>query len=154
MKKIISLLLALAIPLYALPLAAGAAGDTAQSGFIDLKTLVENAQSGDTITLTGDAAVGAETSSSPWTINKNVTIDGQNHSVYVRMTGILLDADVTFKSMNLSLESTDGRNAIIANGHSLTLDNVTAGNFSINLFGGTLEKAEQDKYTVPSPGTS
>lgn len=154
MKKIISLLLALAIPLYALPLAAGAAGSDEQAGFIDLKNLVDSATTGGTITLDGDAEVNADTVASPWTIGKNITIDGQGHTVIIRAPGILLNADVTFKNMKLNLTSADGRNAIIANGHSLTLDTVTAGNFSINLFGGTLEKADQDKYTVPSPGTA
>ncbi len=154
MKKIISLLLALAIPLYALPLAAGAAGSDEQAGFIDLKNLVDSATTGGTITLDGDAEVNADTAASPWTIGKNITIDGQGHTVIIRAPGILLNADVTFKNMQLNLTSADGRNAIIANGHSLTLDTVTAGNLSINLFGGTLIKADLDKYDVPSPGTA
>lgn len=154
MKKLISFLLVLAIPLYALPLAAGAEGSDEQAGFIDLKNLVDNATTGGTITLDGDAEVNADTVASPWTIGKNITINGNSHTVYVRTAGILLNGNVTFKNIDLRLTSTDGRNAIIANGHSLTLDTVTAGNLSINLFGGTLKKASSDKYDVPSPGTA
>ena len=142
----------------------GRAGGGSGKRFFDLKAAVEKATSGETITLTGDAIVNADQVASPWIIDKNVTIDGQGHIVTVWMMGILLGADVTFKNMDLRLASADGRNAIIANGHSLTLDSVTTdaipvnGVFSkahsINIFGGSLQKASyEDYYEVPEPGS-
>ena len=160
--RLIAALLIFCIASAAIPTAGLAA--EAESGFFDLKAAVEKATSGETITLTGDAIVNADQVASPWIIDKNVTIDGQGHIVTVWMMGILLGADVTFKNMDLRLASADGRNAIIANGHSLTLDSVTTdaipvnGVFSkahsINIFGGSLQKASyEDYYEVPEPGS-
>lgn len=123
-----------------------------KSGYFDLKAAVENAQPESTITLPGDAEIAAEAGAPPWIIGKNVTIDGKGNTVFVRALGILLDADVTFQNIKISLEVTEGRNAIIANGHHLTLDNVTATNLSINIFCGALEKASGDNFSVPGPG--
>lgn len=155
MKKTLRLmaaLLAFCIAAAAFP-PVGLAADS--GGFFDLEAAVSSAQPGSTITLTGNAEVNAGHLITPWIISKNVTIDGQGHTVFVRAVGILLDADVTFKNMDLRLSSSDGRNAIIANGHSLTLENVNAGAHSINIFCGSLQKAEyEDYYTVPSPGAA
>ncbi len=123
-----------------------------KSGYFDLKAAVENAQPESTITLPGDAEIAAEAGAPPWIIGKNVTIDGKGNTVFVRALGILLDADVTFQNIKISLEVTEGRNAIIANGHHLTLDNVTATNLSVNIFCGALEKASGDNFSVPGPG--
>lgn len=159
--RLLAALLTFCIAAAAIPTAGLAA--EAESGYFDLKAAVESATDGSTITLTNDAIVNADQVASPWIIEKNVTIDGQGRIVSVRMMGILLDADVTFKNMDLRLVSSDGRNAIIANGHSLTLDSVTTdaipvnGVFSkahsINIFGGSLQKGDHENYfEVPSPG--
>ena len=126
-----------------------------EGGFFDLRAAVEQAQPGDTITLPGNAEVNAGVRSSPWIIQKNVTIDGQGHSVTIRAIGILLGADVTFRNVDLNLAGSDGRNAVIANGNHLTLDNVRAGGYSINVFGGSLTPSSyEDYFSVPSPGTA
>lgn len=129
-------------------------GRAADSSYIDLEARIAAAQDGATITLEGDAAV--QNNTAPWIIKKNITIDGGGHIVTVRSTGVLLGANVTFKNMRLDLTSTDSRNAIIANGYELTLNNVKAGQRSINLFGGTLHKAshEESIFEVPTPGTA
>jgi hypothetical protein len=159
--RLLAALLTFCIAAAAIPTAGLAA--EAESGFFDLKAAVERAADGSTITLTNDAIVNADRETSPWIIDKNVTIDGNGRIVSVRMMGILLDADVTFKNMDLRLVSSDGRNAIIANGHSLTLDSVTTEAISvngvsskahsINIFGGSLQKGDHENYfEVPSPG--
>ena len=126
-----------------------------EGGFFDLRAAVEQAQPGTTITLPGNAEVNAGVRSSPWIIQKNVTIDGQGHSATIRAIGILLGADVTFQNVDLNLAGSDGRNAVIANGNHLTLDNVTAGGYSINVFGGSLTPSSyEDYFSVPSPGTA
>ena len=117
--------------------------------------MIDQVSPGSTITLTSDISSSAENDKAPWIIGKNITIDGQGHSINVRSTGILLDADVTFQNVKLDLISADSRNAIIANGHALTLDNVTATNFSANVFCGTLLPASHETYfSVPSPGAT
>ena len=149
--RLLAALLTFCIAAAAIPTAGLAA--EAESGYFDLKAAVESATDGSTITLTNDAIVNAGNLLTPWIIERNVTIDGQGHIVIVRAVGILLDTDVTFKNMDLRLVSTDGRNAIIANGHSLTLDSVTANAHSINIFGGSLQKASYENYyEVPEIG--
>ena len=151
--RLLSALLAFCVLAAAFPPVGLAAGE--KSGYFDLKAAVENATPGSTITLQGDAAIGAEAGAPPWIIDKNVTIEGNGYTVFVRALGIVLDADdVTFRNIKISLEPTEGRNAVIANGHHLTLDSVTATSHSINVFCGTLEKAAADSYTVPSPGNA
>lgn len=150
--RLMAALLAFCIAAAAFP-TVGLAADN--EGYFDLEAAISNAQPGSTITLTGNVVVKAGHLLTPWIISKNVTIDGQGHSVSVWPTGILLGADVTFKNMDLHLSSAEGRNAIIANGHSLTLENVKAGTHSVNVFCGSLQKAEYENYyTVPSPGTA
>ncbi len=150
--RLMAALLAFCIAAAAFP-PVGLAADSV--GYFDLGAAISNAQPDSTIMLPGDAMVNAGHLITPWIISKNITIDGQGHSVTVRPTGILLDADVTFKNMDLHLSSAEGRNAIIANGHSLTLENVKAGTHSVNVFCGSLQKAEYENYyTVPSPGTA
>ena len=112
---------------------------------------------GATLILEGDITADGGVPERPWIIEKNVTIDGGGHRLQVNGTGILLGADVTFRDVELRLISTDSRNAIIANGYALTLDNVTvgAGARSVNVFGGTLLKASyENSFEVPAPGSA
>lgn len=154
--KLLAALLALCMIITAgLPVGLAAEEAAPQADLLDLRALVGSAQPGGTITLTGDAEVGAGYMDTPWIIDRNITIDGQGHIVYVRAGGILLDAEsVTFKDVDLRLVHSSSRNAIIANGHALTLNNVKAGAKSINVFCGTLLPAEYEKsdFTVPAPG--
>ncbi len=152
--RLIAALLTLCVMATALPPVGLAAGEgDLREGYIDLRAELDAAQAGSTITLTGDAEVSAGYLDTPWIISKNITIDGQGHSIMLRPAGILLDADVTFRNVDLRHVHSSSRNAIIANGHTLTLDRVTAGAHSINLFCGTLLPADYEDYLkVPAPG--
>lgn len=123
-----------------------------RSGGATLREMIDAAPWGGTVTLTGDVSVDDTSDTAPWIIDKEITINGQNHSIRVLSTGILLGADVTFRNVEIDLVSTDSRNAIIANGYTLTLDNVTANNLAANIFCGTLLPASYENFAVPTPG--
>gem|GEM_PF-4554989 len=121
----------------------------------DLRAAVESASAGDIIQISDSAQVNVRTGigyDEPWFINKNVTIQGG--TISLRTAGIVLDADLTLKDTTLSFASSV-RNAIIANGHTLILDNVQCDNYSVNLFAGSLIPADYEKNSiqVPPPGT-
>lgn len=122
---------------------------------------------GDIIDLGGGTAhVGGGATDEPWIITKAVTI--QNGSIVIRRGGVLLGADVTFSNITANFTS-NIRNAMIANGHTLTLENVTAAgspvegvqsqNMSFNLFCGTLYPSDgtcgaTESFSVPTPGAA
>lgn len=108
----------------------------------------DKVKDGDTIRLMGGGAVQIS-NEAPWVINKSVTITGGD--VYLRAHGILLNADVTFKDTTITFTS-NVRNAIMANGHTLTLENVACGGHSFNLFCGGLLKSSFETFDVPAPG--
>ena len=153
-------LLAFCIAAAACPPVGLAAGGTVLTVPVgtDLISYIESSAvvDGATLVLEGDITADGKSPENPWIIKKNITIDGSGHRLYVNGTGILLGADVTLQNVDLHLKSTDSRNAIIANGYALTLDNVTAGTGarSINVFGGTLLKASYEKFDVPGPGNT
>lgn len=157
MKKIISLLLALAIPLYALPLAAGAAGS--DDNYYDLRVALNEAQDNGTIIIpsgkTGYVADLDSDPAAPWMIDKSVTIQGTDADtlLYIRSGGIILKADVTFKNVKISLAN-GTRNVIMANGHTLTLDNVTneTSTRDIHLACGGLVNSDQAVTPIGSHG--
>ncbi|MCI9308081.1 MAG: hypothetical protein HFF27_01050, partial [Oscillospiraceae bacterium] len=103
---------------------------------------------GDVIQLEGTAWVISGTEA-PWVINKNITIQGG--TLELSVSGVILDADVTFRDVALSFNK-PARNALIANGHTLTLDNVTCANHSFSLFCGGLINSNNEPFTVPAPG--
>lgn len=125
------------------------------SGFLDIMAEIEKTPDGGIITLTGTAAAATSTvfQDTPWIIDKNVTIEGNGNRILVRRGGILLGGNVTFRNVDLDLTQ-NIRNCIIANGYSLTLDNVKATNLSFNVVGGTLYPAdyEVNEFTIPAPG--
>ena len=128
-------------------------------GFIE-----SSASDGDIINLGGTAYVKGGSTDEPWIIKKAVTIQGG--SIVIRRGGVLLGADVTFSNVTVNFTS-NIRNAMIANGHTLTLENVTASgrtvdnvpyqNVSFNLFCGTLIPSNgtfgvTETFTIPKPG--
>lgn len=112
----------------------------------------QQARDGDTIVLeNGCYANNTNGNDAPWVIKKAVTFQGGSLSLQV--SGVILDADVTFQNTSLSFEEFI-RNAIMANGHTLTLNNVTgsSGARPINLFCGGLYGTEFQS-TPGSKGT-
>ncbi len=77
---------------------------------------------GDTIVIEKSGIVNEVHNLDPWVINKSVTIRGG--TLHLRAAGILLGADVTFEDVSLSF-SNAVCNAVMANGHTLTLNNVS-----------------------------
>ena len=65
-----------------------------------------------------------------------------------------MNADLTLRDVSLSFTNSI-RNAIIANGHTLTLENVTCSSpgLSVNLFCGRLIPSSFETFPLPAPGT-
>lgn len=121
----------------------------------EFRSALEQAQDGDTIQLSADILVRVGVDD-PLVIRKKISIDGRGHSLTLGMGGIVLEADLTLQNMTLGLENMV-RNAIMANGHTLTLENVQqdtrAGRGEIHLFCGSLTGAETNGYTNHGTGT-
>jgi len=140
-KRIASMITALALILTLLPATVMAAGATTyrvidQSGF---EAAMKQAKDGDIIKLDSSFILKNQMSNTDsLVIDKGVTIQGgPNITLTLWYCGILLDADVTFENITLGFASSV-RNAILANGHKLTLNNVKkgAGTRDIHLFCG------------------
>lgn len=104
----------------------------------DLRQALASASDGDTIQLSGTVTVSDPSSQdAPWVIDKAVTIQGG--LLVLRTSGVILDKDVTFRGVTL-LCAPFVRNAIMANGHTLVLEDVTcsASSRPVNLFCGGL----------------
>ena len=111
-------------------------------------------QDGDTIRLIGSCMVNdLNSNSAPWVINKRITITGD--TLYLRSGGIVLGADVTFTDVNLSFANCV-RNAIMANGYTLTLNNVSseASTRRIHLLCGGLTGDVKFTDPIPQPGNN
>lgn len=113
-----------------LPASALAAGGTTHNipnkDTTKLEELLKNGslKDGDVIELEGTSVVGELKPGEPLVIDKAVTFRGGE--LTLQSGGILLGADVTFENMTLALANRQ-RNVIMANGHTLTLNNLTAG---------------------------
>lgn len=120
----------------------------------DLEALIKNSsvQNGDTIQIQGTPKVIQYSTDTPLVIEKELTIQGGN--VEIGAGGIILGADVTFRDITLSFSGTV-RNLIMANGHTLTLENVKCGNHSFDLFCGGFINSNQEtlEAQMPSCGT-
>lgn len=91
-----------------------------------VRTAVDGANDGDIILITDRGHVNDTNSdAAPWVIDKNVTIRGagDHNTLNIRAGGIILNADVTFENIKLALPN-PARMVIMANGHTLTMDNV------------------------------
>lgn len=129
MQRILSTLLAFMLLLSLLPASALAAGGTTHNipnkDTTKLEELLKNGslKDGDVIELEGTSVVGELKPGEPLVIDKAVTFRGGE--LTLQSGGILLGADVTFENMTLALANRQ-RNVIMANGHTLTLNNLTA----------------------------
>lgn len=140
-NKVLSVLLAVALCLPLLPTVTLAAGNThTVTNQAEFETALRDANDGDTICISGSVTL-MENDQDALVIDKNVTITRDTHTdgkLIVRYSGILLGADVTFQNISLQFPSRS-RNAILANGYTLTLENVeqdTTNGQQIHLFCG------------------
>lgn len=103
------------------------------------------------------AVINEQSGNLPFIIDKHVTIepapDSEKATLTSRAAGIVLGADVTFK--NIELNVINGyHDQIFANGHHLTLSNVTRTNGSrlVDLVAGSLYSARQQPAVNVLPG--
>lgn len=119
-----------------------------------LETALKDARDGDIIRLGADIVTRVGTDV-PLVIGANITIDGAGHSLSLATAGIVLEADATIQNLTLG-QTNMVRNAILANGHTLTLDNVQTatreGRGEFHLFCGSLTGAEGSGYTNRNTG--
>lgn len=122
----------------------------------DLRDYVDNAVNGvadlNNATVFLNDTDGSGSADAPYIIDKPITI--QNGTIVVRAGGFVLDADVKFSNVQFQFTTTAG-NFIAANGHTLTLEDVScvklSGDQSFNLFGGTMT-GTYEHFTIPAPG--
>ena len=142
--RIAAVLLAVCVAAAAFPIAALDTETRTVHSIANSKELaktVANANDGDIIEISGTCMTNDTNSNAPWVIDKAVTIrgaKGTDASLNLRAGGILLAADVIFEDLELAFPNRV-RNAIMANGHTLTLRNVTrskSANNDVHLFCG------------------
>ncbi|MGN0331348.1 MAG: S-layer homology domain-containing protein [Kineothrix sp.] len=129
---------------------------TQQLPYKDFTTALSRAEDGDTIIIkAGGAFIGTETGNemTPLVLDKAVTIEGESGSpsLSLRRAGILLEADVTLRNINLTLTNKT-RAAICANGHRLELENVVSDSSArlVHVFAGNMYIANSSgNGTVP-----
>lgn len=128
--RIAAALLAVCVIVAAFPGAAlavdGQTGTTHTADNVkDLDAIVAAANDGDVIEISGTCMSSDANRNAPWVINKKITFRGvsTNAGINVRTGGIILAADVTFENLELAFPNAV-RNAIMANGHTLTLRNI------------------------------
>ena len=152
--RLLAALLSLCLAVTLLPAAGMAAEEEGQIHTVqedgDVYALLNSGavSDGDTIRLVGKGWVSTN-DEIPWTISKSITIEGGRLELGV--SGIILNADVNFRNTALSFNK-NARNAIMANGHTLTLDGVTCANASFNLFCGGFINSNNENFTLPDPG--
>ena len=108
-----------------------------------------------TIQLTGEITLSrsADGKDNAFVIGRPVTIIGG--TLRLERAGIVLGADVVFENMALAFNSSV-RNAIVANGYSLTLNNISnAGTYNVDLFcGGITDYNGGNAGEIPQTGTN
>lgn len=115
-------------------------GDGTKSNPYNLfDTALKNAKDGDTIYILEPMAFLNASDNSPYIIDKAVTIKGNGNVFLIRPAGIVLGADVTFENVVLNFGNRY-HDALFANGHTLTLKNVSceSGARQVDIFGGGL----------------
>ncbi len=100
---------------------------TINSPYDNIRYALEQANENDTIVLTEDILDRAQSNEKYFTINKKVTIDGNNHALRFRGLDLQILQDVTLKNMNLYSikDGVEKGLKIYASGYNLTLENVT-----------------------------
>lgn len=100
-----------------------------------------------------EAIHGQQGDMMPFIIDKAVTIKSESGSgLTVNPAGLILGADVTFENVKIGLANRE-KNAIFANGHTLTLKNAgkDSGTREVHLFaGGLIDAGERGESTAKS----
>ena len=157
--RLIAALLAVCMLAAMLPPVGLAAGGTVHTitGTDDPEAFINSNQvsDGDTIRIATPTATIQRGGEYPWVINKSVIIEGtsKDANILIHRTGILLGAKVTFRNVGLDL-TMNSRNAIIANGYELTLEDVRCTNVSFNLFCGGLIDSNNEGFSIPPAGST
>lgn len=119
----------------------------------ELENAISAASSGDVIEIAGSITINDNKSdSAPWVINKAVTLrgTGSNPTLTLRAGGIVLGADVAFENLTLAFANRV-RNAIMANGYTLSLRNVTCSSsvpHKVHLFCGGMTTEGTPQYAA------
>ncbi len=150
--RLIAALLTLCVLTASLPPVTIAAEEAAEA---ELPGLIDAANANGTVDLGGATVRLNDTSNggskdAPYAVDKPVTI--QNGTIDVWAGGFVLDADVTFSNVTLKFSTTVG-NYIVANGHTLTLNGVSCGGKSFNIYGGTITGTYAN-FSIPNPGSN
>lgn len=155
--RLLSALLALCVLTTAFPPVGRAEGTIHEiTGTQDPEAYINSDQvsSRDTIRIATKSATIQHQYDTPWVIEKEVIIEGttSDANIEIGAGGILLGANVTFRNVGLSFNG-NTRNAVIANGYELTLEDVRCTNASFNLFCGGLEDSNNEGLTLPTRGS-
>ena len=123
------------------------------------KDALASVDDGGTIYITGGQGfinVIEKNEGNPFVINKNVTIASDPEStkatLTIRSAGIVLGADVKFQNVKIELANSYN-NALFANGHKLTLENVERSRDIDNLvhiFAGSVYRLEEKIFGIES----
>lgn len=141
-------------------MAAAVNGEQTVSDWDEFSAALKN-NSVHTIILGGDIATAQPEGDTPMVIPRNLTIKGNGNRLIVHEAGIILGGNTTFENISLELTSAT-RNAIIVNGHTLTINGVKnqddavsgAEAPQIHIFGGTVtDYIAADRVQVPTGGS-
>ena len=158
-KKLLSLLLIFALVVsqfsilsFAQTNSVMADNSTTVNDWAGLINAIESSQY-TTITLGNDIRSPRQKDDAPFIISRDVTINGGGHNLTLNTGGIVLANNATFSNIAITFESPT-RNAIIANGYSLTLSGVTTRQetFPINIFAGSVT-GYKGTDSIPANGT-
>lgn len=122
---------------------------------------VSNVADGGTIYIIGPSAfinTREEAGTSPYFLNKNVTVrseGSESATLIVRAAGIVMGGNVTFENITLGFVN-KYHSGLFANGHSLTLNNVSrdSGSRLVHIFAGGLFTADGWACAEPLSGGS
>lgn len=134
----------------------GSSGDDSNAGTSDapVKTIekaLELTDENDTIQIIDSASSQQLSTDEPLCVTKTVTITGG--SLTISRAGIVLGANATFKDISINMAN-PVRNAMIANGYTLALENVKGtGTYPVHLFGGAVT-GYSGSGTLPVSGSA
>lgn len=158
-KRIFSIVICLALCLSLLPNLAHAAGTEANVGTWDEFSAALKNPDVTTINITADIIIPTSSQKDDALVigggGKELAITSKTGKITLRPSGLVLGGDVTFRDIELEFAN-PVRNAIVANGHALTLENVTsAGAYNISLFcGGITDYCGGNQAEIPAPGNA